>query len=320
MSYIATAADVLVIDETWSTLLRLAGKTPNLTPWKLTDFLNLAGSSTVSNPNVGDFTSDTLTSNGDVLAAGDVIAAGDVTATGNVTGANLSGTNTGNVTIGTANGLSVVGQAISMAAAGVATTGVLTAGAQVIGGVKNFNSIPVAAGLTAQAAGPLTFTSNQASGGTPAFTWAIDSSWSGAVAFQWTTNGIPYVQLDGNGNFLFARATLTGDIYRYQGNSTLAIFGKRDAADTGTDVLLSSQTARSAGLITGIANNGTPVAGFDWNGAVQLNIAGGSRPTAGVAHRGKLHLIQGGAGVADILSICIKDNTDTYVWKVVTLS
>lgn len=61
---------------------------------------------------------------------------------GSLTASNFSGTssgsNSGDVTMGTANGLSIVGQALSMAAAGASTTGVVTSGAQSFGGNKNF--------------------------------------------------------------------------------------------------------------------------------------------------------------------------------------
>jgi hypothetical protein len=49
-----------------------------------------------------------------------------LTATSTISGANLSGTNTGDVTIGTANGLSRVGQILSLAAANGSTTGALS--------------------------------------------------------------------------------------------------------------------------------------------------------------------------------------------------
>ncbi len=49
-----------------------------------------------------------------------------VAATGMMSGANLVGTNTGDVTIGTANGLSIAGQAISMSTASTSSTGALT--------------------------------------------------------------------------------------------------------------------------------------------------------------------------------------------------
>lgn len=52
--------------------------------------------------------------------------AGNKTFTGTIVASNLSGTNTGNVTIGTANGLSIVGQALSLALSSTGTTGALS--------------------------------------------------------------------------------------------------------------------------------------------------------------------------------------------------
>ena len=53
-------------------------------------------------------------------------SAGNGTFTGTLAASNLSGTNTGDVTIGTANGLSLSGQAISLALASTSTTGALS--------------------------------------------------------------------------------------------------------------------------------------------------------------------------------------------------
>lgn len=49
-----------------------------------------------------------------------------VNSSGNITGANLSGTNTGDVTLGTASGLSLVNQVLSLALASTSTTGALS--------------------------------------------------------------------------------------------------------------------------------------------------------------------------------------------------
>lgn len=49
-----------------------------------------------------------------------------VDAVGNITGANLSGTNTGDVTLGTANGLSLIGQQLSLGLSSTSTTGALS--------------------------------------------------------------------------------------------------------------------------------------------------------------------------------------------------
>lgn len=54
------------------------------------------------------------------------ISTGSITASGNITGANLSGTNTGNVTIGTANGLSLSGQTLSLGLASGSANGALS--------------------------------------------------------------------------------------------------------------------------------------------------------------------------------------------------
>lgn len=48
-------------------------------------------------------------------------------------------------------------------------------------------------------------------------------------------------------------------------------------------------------------------------GGVQLKTSG-SQPTCDLQHRGTFWNIEGGTGVADILQICQKDATDTYVW------
>jgi hypothetical protein len=52
--------------------------------------------------------------------------AGNKTFTGSISASNLSGTNTGDVTIGTANGLSLLGQVISLGLSSTSTTGALS--------------------------------------------------------------------------------------------------------------------------------------------------------------------------------------------------
>lgn len=43
-------------------------------------------------------------------------------------------------------------------------------------------------------------------------------------------------------------------------------------------------------------------------------------PTAAAGLRGRILNLKGGAGVADIPKICIKDAADAYVWKTIDLS
>ena len=70
-----------------------------------------------------------------IMQAG-LAVTGAISATSTVTGSNLSGTNTGDATIGTANGLSLAGQALSLAAADASNAGAVTASAQTVGGAK----------------------------------------------------------------------------------------------------------------------------------------------------------------------------------------
>jgi hypothetical protein len=47
---------------------------------------------------------------------------------------------------------------------------------------------------------------------------------------------------------------------------------------------------------------------------------GSSPPAAGEGYRKKLHFIEGGAGEADILKICVKKADDTYDWLTIGLT
>lgn len=38
-------------------------------------------------------------------------------------------------------------------------------------------------------------------------------------------------------------------------------------------------------------------------------------PTPSVSYRGSSFTLEGASGVADIVYVCVKDATDTYVWK-----
>jgi hypothetical protein len=47
--------------------------------------------------------------------------------------------------------------------------------------------------------------------------------------------------------------------------------------------------------------------------------SGSSLPAAGETYRGQFFTVEGGAGVADQVYICVKDDSDTYVWQEVSL-
>ncbi len=59
----------------------------------------------------------------------------------------------------------------------------------------------------------------------------------------------------------------------------------------------------------------------DINNLQQLEIvASGSVPTATAALRGKMILVDGGDGVADVIKVCIENADETYSFKTVGLS
>ena len=51
----------------------------------------------------------------------------------------------------------------------------------------------------------------------------------------------------------------------------------------------------------------------------QMVLTGVELPVADISYKGKLFLLEGDTGVSDILHVCIKDETDAYVWKVLSL-
>ncbi len=87
---------------------------------------------------------NTLDSSGTLAIKANTTVSGTLVVSSTIGASNFSGTssgtNSGDVTIGTANGLSVVGQALSMAAAGSGTIGAITASAQSISGSKTMLS------------------------------------------------------------------------------------------------------------------------------------------------------------------------------------
>ena len=67
-----------------------------------------------------------------------------------------------------------------------------------------------------------------------------------------------------------------------------------------------------------VMNSTTEVAAIDKDGAIQITKVGGATPTCAAAHRNKLWVVVGGAGVTDTLYICLKAAADTYSWVSIT--
>ena len=83
---------------------------------------------------------------GDKTFSGNIIANLAVTATGAVTGSNLSGTNSGDMTMGapsgsSANGATITGQVLSLCIAGSGTPGIVSTGTQTFNGNKTIAGV-----------------------------------------------------------------------------------------------------------------------------------------------------------------------------------
>lgn len=105
-------------------------------------FLNLYASIAT----LGSFTTTgNGTVGGDLAVTGNETVGGTLVVTGTITGSNLSGTNTGDVTLAAigavpnANGASLTGQVLNLQPASAAFGGVLTTGVQTIAGAKTFS-------------------------------------------------------------------------------------------------------------------------------------------------------------------------------------
>lgn len=87
-----------------------------------------------------------LTGAANISLINNTAVTGTLSATGNVTGANLSGTNTGNVTLAAvgavpnANGATLTGQALNLQPADGTNPGVITTGTQTVAGLKTFST------------------------------------------------------------------------------------------------------------------------------------------------------------------------------------
>jgi hypothetical protein len=55
--------------------------------------------------------------------------------------------------------------------------------------------------------------------------------------------------------------------------------------------------------------------GYDLTNVALLQLIGDTgKPAAGASYRGYVWITRGGAGVADLVEICVKNSGDTYQW------
>lgn len=132
--------------------------------------VTLAAIGSTANANAASLSGQQLTlqpasaSFGGILTAGTQSIAGNKTFTGTVTASNISGSNTGDVTLAAigavpnANAASLSGQQLTLQPASGSFGGVVTSGAQIFGGNKIFNGLISAANLVGTNTGDVTLT------------------------------------------------------------------------------------------------------------------------------------------------------------------
>lgn len=167
--------------------------------------------------------------------------AGNKTFTGTITASNLSGTNTGDVTLGTANGLSLLGQVLSLGLSSTSTTGALSSTDW-----NTFNNKQSALTFSA----PLVNTLGTVS--IPDSSTTVDGYLS-AVNFTIFNNKQPA------GNYITA---LTGDgTASGPGSAALTLATVNSNVGTfGTATDVSTITVNAKGLVTAVSNTSIQIA------------------------------------------------------------
>lgn len=194
---------------------------------------------------------------------------------GVISGSNLTGTNTGDVTLGTANGLSLVGQQLSLAAASTASAGAITTGTQTLAGDKTLNgSLTVTSSLSISGSA-FTYITTSVAGGLYNVNTAIhdlDTAISGVAA----SGGGSLTTLKANYDNL--RLVTTGTLS--SGTATLNLstiggsqFATAEIDNIALDIMIDADS-------TGYTNDLVAVKMFVSASAVQVQIDAPASPSA----------------------------------------
>lgn len=219
----------------------------------------------------------------------------------------VTGTNTGDVTIGTANGLSLSGQVLSMAAATGSVAGAVTTGTQTITGFKTFtntlqSSVTGTTSTLSNAAAICKIVGSPANGATAvaiALNAGVSLSTAGAILVSVQNAGIEKfnVDKDGNANFLANMGPRWGGgtasifydganhIVMNVGNSVQANAWAN--ANAGAPNQLNSNRVNAAGAIGTVINTNVT---FNIAGEKLLSIQNNTVDVAGVDRNGGLYL------------------------------
>lgn len=157
-----------------------------------------------------------------LVSTGTQSFAGNKTFTGSVTASNISGTNTGNVSLTavgstpSGNAASLSGQALTLQPADGTNPGVITSGTQTIGGAKTFSSTVTASNLSGTNTGDqtITLTGNVTGSGTGSFAATIANN---AVTYAKMQQASAYTFL---GNSTAGTANIAEQVFKDVGEQT----------------------------------------------------------------------------------------------------
>lgn len=234
--------------------------------------------------------------------SGNVAALGNVAATGTVTGSNLSGTNTGDVTLGTANGLSILAQVLSLQLSDSTHTGALSSADW-----TTFNSKQAAGSyitaltsdVSASGPGSAAATVNSVGGSTAANVHTAELAANAATALN-TASTI--VKRDGSGNF--AASQITGTAFLAAGATA---FVQAAPTTSGTDAIRAVNNSGVAGNVSialqdsTLAKNfrftadyvATPFMAFTYNGTNDGQLDSAGKWTLGASGGTQAHQLNG---------------------------
>lgn len=196
---------------------------------------------------------------------------------GNVAANNVSGANTGDVTLAavgstpSANGASLSGQVLTLQPADATHPGLVTTGSQTLAGVKTLSSAPVVPGLTAAATAGLALLSNLAAGDT-----GTDLSLNTGVIrtagllLDIDNHGAHRCHLDYLGNLFLAGGIDAPSLANTTGASSATVSGAVADGNTAVGVILDNAVALSNGnaKLASIRNHGDEKAFFGTDGGI----------------------------------------------------
>jgi hypothetical protein len=77
---------------------------------------------------------------------------------------------------------------------------------------------------------------------------------------------------------------------------------------------MSADTDRTVAIQNNVS---TEVAHFSKDGLLRVNQANAAKPTCNSDNRGRIYYLDGAAGVADTMEVCMKDASNNYDWETV---